>query len=76
MPNELKKHRATMHGIGNVPDKLFKCPFCTMLFKSKWGLQKHSEIKHDTEIEVEVESDLDIGTEVPTMEFIIASLCW
>ena len=44
-----------------------------MSFKSKWGLQKHSEIKHDTEIEVEVESDIDVGNEVQTMEFIIAS---
>ena len=33
----------------------------------------HSEIKHDTEIEVEVESDIDMGKEVQTMEFIIAS---
>lgn len=66
-----------MHGIGNAPadraDKLFKCRFWTMSFKSKWGLQKHSEIKHDTEIEVEVESDIDMGKEVQTMEFIIAS---
>ena len=44
-----------------------------MSFKSKRGLQKHSEIKHDTEIEVEVENDIDMGTEVQTMEFIIAS---
>ena len=75
--NELKKHRATMHGIGNAPadraDKPFKCPFCSMSFKSKRGLQKHSEIKHDTEIEVEVENDIEMGTEVQTMEFIIAS---
>ena len=48
----------------NRADKLFKCPFCTMPFKLKWGLQKHSEIKHDTEIEVEVESDIDMGTEI------------
>ena len=77
MPNELKKHRATMYGIGNAPavraDKPFKCLFCTMPFKSKWGLQKHSEIKHDTEIEVEVESDIDMGTEIQTMEFIITT---
>ena len=77
MPNKLKKHRAAMHGIGNTPadraDKPFKCPFCSMSFKSKRGLQKHSEIKHDTEIEVEVENDIDMGTEVQTMEFIIAS---
>ena len=75
-----------MHGIGNAPadraDKPFKCPFCSMSFKSKRGLQKHSEIKHDTEIEVEVENDIDMGTEVQTMEFIIASwlfhlfVCW
>ena len=36
---ELKKHKATMHGIGSAPpdraDKPFKCPFCTMSFKSK-----------------------------------------
>ena len=74
---ELKKHKATMHGIGSAPpdraDKPYKCPFCTMSFKSKKGLQKHSEIKHDTEIEVEMESDIDMGTEVQTMEFIIAS---
>ena len=66
-----------MHGIGNAPadraDKPFKCPFCSMSFKSKRGLQKHSEIKHDTEIEVEVENDIDMGTEVQAMEFIIAS---
>ena len=66
-----------MHGIVNTPadraDKSFKCPFCSMSFKSKRGLQKHSEIKHDTEIEVEVENDIDMGTEVQTMEFIIAS---
>ena len=66
-----------MHGIGNAPadraDKPFKCPFCSMSFKSKRGLQKHSEIKHDTEIEVEVENDIDMGTEVQTMEIIIAS---
>ena len=37
------------------------------------GLQKHSEIKHDTEIEVEVESDIDMGTEIQTMEFIITT---
>ena len=54
-------------------NKLFKCPFCTMPFKSKRGLQKHSEIKHDTEIEVEVESDIDMGIEVHTIEFILAS---
>ena len=64
MPNELKKHRATMNGIGNAlanrADKLSKCPFCTMPFKSKWGLQKYSEIKHDTEIKVEVESEIDM----------------
>ena len=66
-----------MHGIGNAltnrADKPFKCPFCSMSFKSKGGLQEHSEIKHDTEIEVEVENDIDMGTEVQTMEFIIAS---
>jgi hypothetical protein len=74
MPNELKKHRATRHGIGNAPaNRTEKCPFCTMSLKSKWGLQKHSEIKHDTEIKVEVESNVDMGTEVQTMEFIIAS---
>ena len=44
-----------------------------MSFKSKRGLQKHSEIKHDTEIEVKVESDIYMGTEVQTMEFIISS---
>ena len=44
-----------------------------MSFKSKGGLQEHSEIKHDTEIEVEVENDIDMGTEVQTMEIIIAS---
>ena len=77
MPNKLKKHRAAMHVIGNAPadraNNLFKCPFCTMPFKSKRGLQKHSEIKHDTEIEVEVESDIDMGIEVHTMEFVLAS---
>jgi hypothetical protein len=76
-PNKLKKHKATMHGIGNAltnrADKPIKCPFCSMSFKSKGGLQEHSEFKHDTEIEVEVENDIDMGTEVQTMEIIIAS---
>ena len=66
-----------MHGIGNAPanraDKLFKCRFCTMSFKSKRGSQKTSEIKYDTEIEVKVESDIDMGTEIQTMEFIITT---
>ena len=44
-----------------------------MSFKSKWSLQKNSK-KHDTEIEVEVESDIDIGTEVQTMKFIVDML--
>ena len=74
MPNELKKHRANKHGIGNPPtNRAEKCPFFTMSLKLKWGLQKHSEIEHKTEIEVEVESDVDFGIEVQTMEFIIAN---
>ena len=78
---QLKKHKATEHGIGSIqpeiPIKPYKCPFCPMSFKSKKGLQKHSEVKHDTEIEVEMESDMDIdnegvGTETETaIQFII-----
>merc|ERR1712157_471895 len=65
---ELKKHKATIHGIGNIspekPIKPFKCPFCTHAFKSKKGLQRHSELKHNTEIEVEMGSDVEIENEV------------
>ena len=64
---DLKKHKATIHGIGNVSAdktiKPFKCPFCTHAFKSKKGLQRHSELKHDTEIEVEMGSDVEIENE-------------
>ena len=69
---QLKKHKATEHGIGSVqPDisKPFRCPFCPMAFKSKKGLQKHSEVKHDTEIEVEMEgSDMEIEHEQGEVE--------
>ena len=71
---ELRKHKSTMHGIGNVlsdkPLKPFKCPFCTNAFKSKRGLMKHSVLKHDTEIEVEMGSDMEIENEVQ-VQFII-----
>ena len=56
---QLKKHKATEHGIGSIQPEIpinpYKCPFCPMSFKSKKGLQKHSEVKHDTEIEVEMD---------------------
>ena len=70
---ELKKHKATIHGIGNIspekPIKPFKCPFCTHAFKSKKGLQRHSELKHNTEIEVEMGSDVEIENEVQFIQY-------
>ena len=40
-----------------------------MAFKSKKGLKKHSEVKHDTEIEVEMEgSDMEIEHEQKEVE--------
>ena len=40
-----------------------------MTFKSKKGLKKHSEVKHDTEIEVEMEgSDMEIEHEQKEVE--------
>ena len=74
---ELKKHKATVHGIGIPPPdrtlKPFRCPFCTVSFKSKRGLIKHSEIKHDQKIEVHVENVVDIRNETDeAVQFIIA----
>ena len=76
---ELKKHRSKIHGIPNNDDQPailpFKCPFCPKAFRTKLGLQRHSEIKHDTQIEVEMGSDIEIeneGAEVHTsIQFIV-----
>ena len=44
-----------------------------MSFKSKRGLIKHSEIKHDQKIEVHVENVVDIRNETDeAVKFIIA----
>ena len=74
---ELKKHKANVHGIGMVPtdksNKPFRCPFCPLSFKSKRGLIKHSEVKHEQKIEVHVENVIDMRNEGDeTVQFIIA----
>ena len=72
---QLKKHKATEHGIGSIQPEIaikpYKCPFCPMSFKLKKGLQKHSEVKHDTEIEVEIESDMDMDNENEARSIVI-----
>ena len=46
-----------------------------MAFKSKKGLQKHSEVKHDTEIEVEMEdSEMEIEHEQKEVETAICDI--
>ena len=46
----------------------FKCPFCPKGFRTKLGLQRHSEVKHNTEIEVEIESDIEIENQTQEVE--------
>ena len=46
----------------------FKCPFCSKAFRTKLGLQRHSEVKHNTEIEVEIESDIEIENQTQEVE--------
>ena len=46
----------------------FKCPFCSKDFRTKLGLQRHSEVKHNTEIEVEIESDIEIENQTQEVE--------
>ena len=46
----------------------FKCPFCPKAFRTKLGLQRHSEVKHNTEIEVEIESDIEIENQTQEVE--------
>ena len=41
---DLKKHRATIHGI--LPHDAFKCQFCPMFFKFEKNLKRHAESKH------------------------------
>ena len=46
--SELKKHKSKVHGIAcneeqSVAELPFKCPFCLKGFKTKLGLQRHSE---------------------------------
>ena len=71
--SELKKHKSKVHGIAcneeqSVAELPFKCPFCLKGFKTKLGLQRHSEIKHNTEIEVEIESDIEIENQTQEVE--------
>ena len=49
--------------------KLFCYPICLMASKSKKSLQKHSKVKHDTAIEIEMEgSDMEIEHEQGEVE--------
>ena len=52
----------------SVAELLFIWPFCLKGFKTKLGLQRHSEIKHNTAIEVEIESDIEIENQTQEVE--------
>ena len=47
----------------NNPSMIFMCQFCTLRFISEKDLQRHSRLKHNTEIEVEIGSDVEILNE-------------